>query len=517
MGGSAFKSFSTPRMPTEVYIRTRDQVVQILRELYVHADCPIEGPGKEDHGDIDILVSLPRVLQHGSAEQDKEDAETPEKSPRNVDFEVVYDRLQALHCIYGSPTVIQYAIPWPDDLLHLVPRRPPMGTIHILPLAIQLDVQVIPNPSLYEWTLMMNSHGDFCPIVGAMIRPFGLTLAGTGLFVSIPGLEEEISKGLKGGRRASRVHLTDSTTEFLLFLGFKQQDFSKPFESVDQFFSFICTCRFFHGKPPRRQNSSNEITEPKAYDETKMRHRNIFLRWIEDFLPGCENPAGRSAEMTRQEVVEEALKAFPKARDEYDMKLRAGLRDIAERTFWSQLHDDLLERIEKVEITKSEAIASDIKACDDGDERMAEELKSVVLEAIDEQVKERHQAVMRALDKAIFPSKRKNKSSGGLPYLENAPTLQSLFSDGKFEDLHQIILQDWEGIEEAQISRKKGQYVEYLKQTGKWHDRSVGDKGKQLGVGGISNPGKEDDQAGMDQSMKLMYETGISEVTSTIT
>lgn len=62
MGGSAFnRTFYTPRMPPEVYIRVRDNVNLVLKEFFVKSDSPIEAPSKTDHGDIDVIVSAPKV------------------------------------------------------------------------------------------------------------------------------------------------------------------------------------------------------------------------------------------------------------------------------------------------------------------------------------------------------------------------------------------------------------------------------------------------------------------------
>lgn len=65
MGGSAFSSIDltlhlhTPRMPSNIYTESRDRLLTILRTFFAQAECPIEAPGKTDHGDIDIMAASP--------------------------------------------------------------------------------------------------------------------------------------------------------------------------------------------------------------------------------------------------------------------------------------------------------------------------------------------------------------------------------------------------------------------------------------------------------------------------
>lgn len=64
MGGSAFSSLPdapyTPRMPPDVYRRAMHACHATLRHLFVFVATPIEGPGKTDYGDIDVLVAVER-------------------------------------------------------------------------------------------------------------------------------------------------------------------------------------------------------------------------------------------------------------------------------------------------------------------------------------------------------------------------------------------------------------------------------------------------------------------------
>jgi hypothetical protein len=61
MGGKAFAHVTppllTPRMSKGVYLAAKNQVVRALSEVFDWIDSPTDGPGKEDYGDIDIIVT----------------------------------------------------------------------------------------------------------------------------------------------------------------------------------------------------------------------------------------------------------------------------------------------------------------------------------------------------------------------------------------------------------------------------------------------------------------------------
>ncbi|KAG9496743.1 hypothetical protein J7337_011526 [Fusarium musae] len=60
MGGKAFAHanppLETPRMSHTAYLEAKNTVVRRLNEKFYWTNVPMEGPGKEDHGDVDVLV-----------------------------------------------------------------------------------------------------------------------------------------------------------------------------------------------------------------------------------------------------------------------------------------------------------------------------------------------------------------------------------------------------------------------------------------------------------------------------
>nr|RBQ92958.1 hypothetical protein FVER53263_10261 [Fusarium verticillioides] len=60
MGGKAFAHanppLETPRMSHTAYLEAKNTVIRRLNEKFYWTNVPMEGPGKEDHGDVDVLV-----------------------------------------------------------------------------------------------------------------------------------------------------------------------------------------------------------------------------------------------------------------------------------------------------------------------------------------------------------------------------------------------------------------------------------------------------------------------------
>lgn len=112
MGGSAFSFLKnppfTPRMPPAVYRQVKQSCHAALRELFVYVATPIEGPGKQDHGDIDILVA-----QEKRCFFPKTASDTIPKSPAELLNEIKL-LFAAEYCKITGPAA-NLAIRWPSS------------------------------------------------------------------------------------------------------------------------------------------------------------------------------------------------------------------------------------------------------------------------------------------------------------------------------------------------------------------------------------------------------------------
>ncbi|KAM0433311.1 hypothetical protein ACHAPT_004187 [Fusarium lateritium] len=114
MGGKAFANHTpplqTPRMPGAVYHEVKRRVEHRLSKFFFVVRFPIEGPAKQDFGDVDVFVTGPRFQSQGDGYTKRE-------------------YLDHISAALGATAVIEdhglkepsahFAIPWPRDLEYL--------------------------------------------------------------------------------------------------------------------------------------------------------------------------------------------------------------------------------------------------------------------------------------------------------------------------------------------------------------------------------------------------------------
>ncbi|KAL8836898.1 MAG: hypothetical protein Q9176_006028 [Flavoplaca citrina] len=270
MGGKAFshgpEPLSTPRMPPTVYRHLLDHFLVKLAAFFERVASPIEAPEKVTFGDVDLLVAEPR--------------DTP------FDITTVAKALDAERTL-PFPPIYSLAVPYPGL----------EGSF------VQLDIQLCKSAN-FEWELFHKSHGDLWNLIGTSIRPFGLTANDTGLYLRIPEIELE-------NRKRAMVFLTAKPDSVLDFLALDRDDWSRPFETMEVMFAYACSCRFFCAQ-------SYEKHDLKSNDRKRMSQREVFKRFVEDYLPnrvlGVQNE-GDASSLTRYDVFEEALRQFDKGEE----------------------------------------------------------------------------------------------------------------------------------------------------------------------------------------------------------
>ncbi|KZF20141.1 hypothetical protein L228DRAFT_284881 [Xylona heveae TC161] len=268
MGGSAFshtgpngeQPLSTPRIPSSVYALLRDQCLRVLRVFYVRAATPVEHPGKVSYGDVDVLVEQPR--RHSSTWDD---------------LAAALNATRYLHTP-GSPT-ISFAIP-----------SAALNNCHF-----QLDVLYC-KPGTFDWQLFTHSYGDLWSIIGATIRPWGLTRNDVGLYVRVKEVEAQ-------NRKASMILLTTDPSRTLSFLGLSKEAFSSGFETLEDMFEFAAGSRFF--RPQYFQYASL-----KANDRQRLAKRPAMQKFWLEWLPQHTADWNKDENVTREIVLDEALTIF---------------------------------------------------------------------------------------------------------------------------------------------------------------------------------------------------------------
>ncbi|KAH7131468.1 hypothetical protein B0J13DRAFT_104988 [Dactylonectria estremocensis] len=357
MGGSAFTTgrshpLLTPRMPKDVYDTVKARCHAVLREHYLCVASPIDGPGKKDFGDVDILLAWPL---------------RPSASKHEA-FNTIAEVLKATDTIMdkGKELSGHLALPWPRELYpapdsvqpgaldvnsycdpHLTPdnlddalharHHPPSGESasqsrsddtlttpgnqtftadqHLEnkdeELFIQVDVRVCDSLEYFQWMLFKHAHGDMWNLLGTTIRPYGLSVDERSLWLRIPEIEAF-------NRNRAKVFLTSDPVEILQFLGLPIENFwTDTFEDLDAMYEYVARCRLFWVKPldPETDGAATGLEQDrkklKANDRKRMNQRPGFRKWVEEFKPRCRAEGRFLIQPTnREQVTQEAFDWF---------------------------------------------------------------------------------------------------------------------------------------------------------------------------------------------------------------
>ncbi|MCJ1324395.1 hypothetical protein MMC10_001057 [Thelotrema lepadinum] len=302
MGGKAFAGGSeplwTPRLSPQEYFSTRNWYLNLLKILYQYVETPIEAPGKEDFGDIDVLVAGPKdaVLSRRPSPPLPTNGTNGQLLAQPI---TLTSHLPALRLLLHPDRII--TVPGAVTTSFAV-------THPSIPKAfVQLDLHLCPSYNEWQWVLFLHAHGDLWNLLGTSLRPYGLTLTDKGLFV-----RDQVVDAIDHKR--SRVFLTDKPAEVLELLGYTESEFwgaqeDRRFESLEEMYVFATRNRFFRKRWYVRSTL-------KSNDRQRMVKREAFKRFVDKYvllLPD-DVDVGSEEELTaeRQKVMEEVLEKFGK-------------------------------------------------------------------------------------------------------------------------------------------------------------------------------------------------------------
>lgn len=171
--------------------------------------------------------------------------------------------------------------------------------------------------------LSKHDHGDMWNILGAMIRPHGLTANEEALYIRIPEIEQ-IDK------KKARVFLTDSPAKVLeLIHGEGHEKWAQHFSSVEAMFDYAARYKWFHAWLTLENEKKNAGIKDslKSNDRQRMSQRPVFARWVEEYIPEqltlkrfLDNQESTLTPV-RDEVRIAAFAAFPGAEERYTQQL----------------------------------------------------------------------------------------------------------------------------------------------------------------------------------------------------
>lgn len=171
MGGHAFAHLDTPRIPKELYLRTREITHKALRKIFKYVAVPTEMPSKPGKEHC-IILTLPLPFQlflinfriNRFAYLDFGDVDFLVAGPLTVgpslhfDYQhhvsVINDAFKTVHGRKGVITeqMMFFAIPSPDPETDFF---------------IQIDVKVCERPELFEWMHFQTVYASVGKIIGS--------------------------------------------------------------------------------------------------------------------------------------------------------------------------------------------------------------------------------------------------------------------------------------------------------------------------------------------------------------
>ncbi|RDA92078.1 hypothetical protein CP533_3573 [Ophiocordyceps camponoti-saundersi (nom. inval.)] len=327
MGGSAFSSGTdplyTPRMPFPVYDKMRKHCTSLLSDLFRTVASPTDGPGKSDYGDVDMLVSGPLA---------------PETTLQDV--------AKALHArrsiFYGSRSA-NFALEWPAEFASVAEeegkredednREQEEEEKQEQRRYVQVDVCVCLGDDALSWLLFKHAHGDLGSILGAIVRPYGLSLTEHGLYIRIP--EMEASRP-----RQACVFVTRDADTALQILGLPAERFwSGPFDDVDDMYEFAALCPMFSvGVDDDDDDDDGGQDNLRPQVRRRMRSRPVFRRWKIDFRSRCRQKGlFLHARTSREAMTKTVMETFPSVQTAFKTRLFSFLREQQELTIRNEV------------------------------------------------------------------------------------------------------------------------------------------------------------------------------------
>lgn len=318
MGGNAFarSDITVTRIDDQLHRQSAATFQVILERFYNQVLLPPSAPGKEDHGDIDFLVSEAKARQGG----EKLRGEIGEEV---VGIEEVVGQELGAAAVYRNNAMTSYAIPHPQQ-----------SNLHI-----QLDTHLC-DPTYLPWILFLTSYGALVPILGSVHHRLGLIINDKGFWVQL-----DLPKGANEcgiPKPEMVVFMTLDPERMMEFMGLDAERYRTGFEDEEQVFHWIREGRFFRRIAKR---TTVTATSPEAADdearvkgdsarEPKRRMLARFGTYSSAFTPSLDS------ETSPSQVALEAATFFDK-RKQYDTQLQHCLAQVQDFNFWQQVRSAL--------------------------------------------------------------------------------------------------------------------------------------------------------------------------------
>ncbi|KAF5676998.1 hypothetical protein FHETE_1900 [Fusarium heterosporum] len=392
MGGKAFAHLAhplvTPRMSKEAYLAIKNRVVSSLNHGFSWVDLPIEGPEKQDYGDVDVIIAKFKGYF----------------TTKEVLLDHVGLLLGAEHQINskGPEVSANFAVPWPKDVPYppgyedgtTFEVKPPPATpgpsSDSPPKPSSPEAELTPeeeaakNKAYFEsrawrktqirvaepcregekkrfsWidrslaariprnspnyaaaakelkaadeekkkAIRQAKYMRFFHSHGDIWQMLGSTIRPFGLTVDNVGLWIRIPEIESVNRNQAKIWLTSQPNIILKFLDVAVPQYWRPFLSIQEMFHYVAKCPMFSVPADENEDRAGMTSN----DRSRMANRPVYRKWIEEFKPSCrEQGIHTESLLTRETVKEKAFVEF-KIESEYLERLRKFIHQEQKKT-----------------------------------------------------------------------------------------------------------------------------------------------------------------------------------------
>jgi hypothetical protein len=209
MGGHAIKTVKVERLSKAIYKKIIQEITDSLSKLPVRFAFTFETPGKEDFGDVDVLIDTTYGV--GTDETKIQ--------------ELIHSQFHTVEWVKNG-YVLSFA--YEKDGLYY-----------------QVDFILI---KCLEMAQMYFSYGDCGAIVGRYAAAHGLTFSEDGLLIKIKGSYLFEQKSPNNDTIIHTITLSSDPQEVCDYLGLDFFQWQTGFQSVEEIYEWIISSRFFNKK-----------------------------------------------------------------------------------------------------------------------------------------------------------------------------------------------------------------------------------------------------------------------------
>lgn len=382
MGGNAFgyvlQPTAFPRIPPKVYQALKARIVPLVEELYVHVGAPHPAPEKVDHGDLDLIVCLPRrhTIPIQSSVEPNIIKTTPGDTPKqavNVPHDVVAATINAKHInsMDGNHTS-NFAVPilmkeWAAyGLSEGEAEEKARKNAGEEGIYYQIDVDVCESKEEWDRHFLFQSYGDLNMIMGLIAKNAGLHLSNKGLKYPDPPNPP--------------LSLSESFDEIFTFFGWSKDEWQSGFETTIAAYKWALSSRFVNLTQFKPHGSGFKKRKPG-----RMMYAG-FIEWAGSLsqesttiIASSEVPDGREAALDFFKKHSELVDRRTSNKRKDNLK---NLKNVFSGTTvrdWTDLGNYWLG-VKKIMDGVRERLGGDAKVCEFVNEKGEERLREIVLE-----------------------------------------------------------------------------------------------------------------------------------------